>query len=71
MAPTWAIASVRMVGGNTGSSPGRRARNRSLSDTFLIPMIRLSDSNSVIRSTSRNGFRCGRICSMAALSSGS
>src|SRR6267378_5277434 len=36
-----------------------------------MPTIRLSTSNSVIRSTNRNGYRCSRIRSMAAWSSGS
>ena len=55
IAPTWAMASVRIVGGSTGASPARCARYRSLSVTFLMPTIRLSGSSSVMRSTSRNG----------------
>ena len=42
----------------------RRDKYRSFSDTFLMPTIRLSSSSSVMRSTSRNGYRCGRIRSM-------
>ena len=47
------------AGGSVGVCPGSRARHCSFSDTFLMPTIRLSGSNSVIRSTSRNGYRCG------------
>src|SRR5262245_54392416 len=38
---------------------------------FLIPRIRRSGSSSVMRSTSRNGYRCGRIRSIAEWSNGS
>src|SRR5882672_5252146 len=71
IAPTCATASVRIDGGSTGRPFDRCQRYRSLSDTFLMPTIRLSTSSSMIRSTSRNGYRCGRIRSIAALSSGS
>ena len=66
IAPTWAIASVRIVAGSTGSSPGPCHKYRSFSDTFLTPTIRLSGSHSVTRSTSRNGYRWGRMRSIAA-----
>ena len=56
MAPTCATASVRIVGGSTGgSSSPECARYRSFNVTFLMPTMRLSGSNSVMRSTSRNG----------------
>ena len=61
MAPTCATASVRIVGGRVGVCPGSTASTSSLRETFLSPTIRLSGSNSVIRSTSRNGYRCGRL----------
>ena len=41
MAPTWATASVRIVGGSVGVWPGSRARHCSFSDTFLMPTIAL------------------------------
>src|SRR4029077_1695165 len=70
-APTCATASVSIVGGTTAVPSGDRERYHSSSATFLIPTIRLSGSSSMIRSTSRNGNRWGRIRSIAALSSGS
>src|SRR5262245_32709966 len=71
MAPSCAIASVRIVGGSTAAPPPECDRYRSFSDTFFTPTMRLSSSSSVTRSTKRNGERCGRICSIAALSRGS
>src|SRR5689334_11970500 len=71
IAPTCATASVRIVGGITASPSAVRDRYHSFNDTFLIPTIRLSGSSSMMRSTSRNGKRCGRIRSMALLSRGS
>src|SRR3954468_6768907 len=71
IAPTCATASVSIVGGTTASPFGVRERYHSSSVTFLIPTIRLSGSSSMMRSTSRNGNRWGRIRSIAALSSGS
>src|SRR3954454_8776181 len=71
IAPTCATASVSIVGGTTASPFGDRERYHSSSVTFLIPTIRLSGSSSMMRSTSRNGNRWGRIRSIAALSSGS
>ena len=56
MAPTWATTSVRMVGGSTRRPlPEVVERYRSLIETFLMPTIRRSGSNSMMRSTSRNG----------------
>ena len=66
IAPTCAIASVRIVGGITGRPPAPYDRYFSLNETFLMPTIRLSTSNSVIRSTSKKGYRWGRMRSMAA-----
>ena len=54
-----------MVGGNDGRPLAGLDRYGSFIDTFLMPTIRLSGSNSVIRSTSRNGYRCGRMRSIA------
>src|SRR5262245_2090875 len=71
IAPTCATASVRIVGGSTGDPSLECDRYRSLRDTFLMPTIRLSTSYSVIRSTRRNGYRCGRIRSIVAWSKGS
>src|SRR4029453_19311558 len=71
IAPSCAIASVRIVGGSTGAPPPDRDKYRSFSDTFFRPTMRLSSSSSVTRSTNRKGERCGRICSIAAVSRGS
>src|SRR5262249_45847987 len=71
IAPTWATASVRIVGGITAAPLRDRERYHSSIATFLMPTIRLSGSSSMMRSTRRNGKRWGRIRSIAALSSGS
>ena len=46
--------------GSSAAAPAARRRNvpryRSFSETFLMPTMRLSGSNSVMRSTSRNGI---------------
>ena len=66
IAPTCATASVKIVGGSAGRSPGVRDKYRSLSEMFLMPTMRLSGSNSVTRSTNRNGYRCGKMRPIAA-----
>ena len=41
-APAWAMASVRMDAGSTGTPPGPAMKYRSSDETFLIPTIRRS-----------------------------
>src|SRR5581483_5587993 len=59
-----------MAGGSTAPW-GECDKYRSFRDTFLMPTMRLSTSSSMIRSTRRNGYRCGRMRSIAPWSSGS
>src|SRR5690242_700057 len=57
-----------MVDGITAAPPRCRARFASPWVTCLMPTIRRFGSNSIIRSTSSNGYRCGRIRSIGGMS---
>src|SRR4051812_6664733 len=69
-APAWAIASVRIEAGRTGLPPGPAMKYLSSEATFLTPRTRRSSSISRIRSTRRNGYRCGSTFLMSSISRG-